>query len=261
MKTLARSVIAAMLLACFNAALFGQPQGTRSLEEELLEELRSDPMDEEIHDELFAPGNCQTDPEEQPGPSAAGSESGEIDRELLGEMGSAATSGHPLVDVARQMRSVEQRIGKIDTGSRTQDLQQQIVSQLEKLLKQARKQCSGGGKPSDRQPQQVAERKPDDEPKQGKKPGEGTEKPSTKPPKDPRTKPGTAAARRPDMEAMRALIKEVWGELPPGEREQMLELPIEEFLPKYELLIEAYFKRLAEQQEVDRWPSGSAPPR
>jgi len=28
----------------------------------------------------------------------------------------------------------------------------------------------------------------------------------------------------------------------------MLQLPIEEFLPKYELLIEEYFRRLAEEQ-------------
>ena len=40
-------------------------------------------------------------------------------------------------------------------------------------------------------------------------------------------------------------------ELPQHEREQMLQIPPEEFLPKYELQIEEYFRRLS-QGEVAR---------
>lgn len=50
------------------------------------------------------------------------------------------------------------------------------------------------------------------------------------------------------MEEMRDVLhKDVWGMLPERQRQQMLELPVEEFLPKYELLIEDYFRRLAEE--------------
>ena len=50
------------------------------------------------------------------------------------------------------------------------------------------------------------------------------------------------------------MLGELWGELPETEREQMLELPVEElFLPKYQELIEEYFKRLAEGE-----PAGGA---
>ena len=61
--------------------------------------------------------------------------------------------------------------------------------------------------------------------------------------------PGKAKARRPDMGQMQSLVKKIWGELPDTTREQMLEPLVEEFLPKYELLIEEYFRRLAAEQE------------
>ena len=51
------------------------------------------------------------------------------------------------------------------------------------------------------------------------------------------------------MTRMRKVMEELWGELPPRQRQQMLQLPVEEFLPKYELLIEEYFRRLAEEKE------------
>jgi hypothetical protein len=47
------------------------------------------------------------------------------------------------------------------------------------------------------------------------------------------------------------MLRRVWGDLPERERDEMLQLqPPEEFLPKYELLIEAYFRRLAEGKEA-----------
>ena len=41
-------------------------------------------------------------------------------------------------------------------------------------------------------------------------------------------------------------MKDTWGHLPPRDREQMLQNTPDKFLPKYELLIEQYYKRLAE---------------
>jgi TolA-binding protein len=231
-----------------------QTQRGPSLEEQLLEDLRADPLDDAVHDELFAPG--KEPPDGKAGKPRRPDGPGDLDAELLDELGRASLRGdeNALVDLARQMRSVEGRIGRSDSGEQTRGMQKEIVAQLEELLKQARKQCSGQAKPS-QQPQQVASRKPASQPKAGQKPGQGSPKPSSAP-SDPQTKPGTAAARQVDLEAMYGLMKEVWGELPAGERQQMLELPDEEFLPKYELLIEAYFKRLVEEQEeADRWPN------
>jgi hypothetical protein len=44
------------------------------------------------------------------------------------------------------------------------------------------------------------------------------------------------------------MLKDIWGELPPRLRQQMMQSSIEKFIPKYELLIEEYFKALAEKQ-------------
>jgi hypothetical protein len=62
------------------------------------------------------------------------------------------------------------------------------------------------------------------------------------------TGPGGPTSQRPDMARMRTLLQDLWGELPGRQRERMLQLPVEEFLPQYELLIEQYFKRLAEER-------------
>ena len=43
------------------------------------------------------------------------------------------------------------------------------------------------------------------------------------------------------------MLRRVWGHLPEKAREQMQNSIDEEFLPKYEKLIEQYYQRLAEQ--------------
>jgi hypothetical protein len=54
--------------------------------------------------------------------------------------------------------------------------------------------------------------------------------------------------QRADAQQMQGLLKDLWGQLPEKAREQMLQTSPEQFLPKYELMIEQYFKRLAEEQ-------------
>jgi hypothetical protein len=50
------------------------------------------------------------------------------------------------------------------------------------------------------------------------------------------------------MAQMNDLLKDVWGQLPERMRQQMMQSSVEEFLPKYELLIEDYFKALSNRQ-------------
>lgn len=59
---------------------------------------------------------------------------------------------------------------------------------------------------------------------------------------------GKETTRKPNPAATRAIMKRLWGNLPKRQREQMLESPIEEFPPKYELQIEDYFRRLSEEK-------------
>ena len=50
------------------------------------------------------------------------------------------------------------------------------------------------------------------------------------------------------MAAMKKLMEDIWGSLPERARQEMLQGAGDEFLPKYELKIERYFRRLAEQR-------------
>lgn len=220
-----------------------EPEAEKSLDEQLLEKLDADPLDE-LDRELFAPAARK--------PRADGprdkKDGEELDRKLLRELGAAGTSEDedPLLEIARQMRLSQERIDRSDSGAHTQQLQVGIVDELAKLIKQARRTC-GQCKPSQGQPQKTA---PGGQVKQpGKKPSGGGKKPGTKTPRDSNAKPGQAEARRPDMDRMEAMMKSLWGELPERARQQMLQLPMEEFLPKYELMIEEYFKRLSEENE------------
>ena len=59
---------------------------------------------------------------------------------------------------------------------------------------------------------------------------------------------GDGKDRKLNRDELRAAIRQLWGELPEHARAQMLQSPVEEFPPKYEVLIEEYFRRLAEEK-------------
>ena len=112
------------------------------------------------------------------------------------------------------------------------------------LIEQCKKQCAGGqcNNSSNAPP------KPGGKPGSGKKGGTGNATASQQPAKestDTLRKPG---GDRAELEAMQQLNKEIWGHLPPKLREQLQSGSVEQFLPKYEQLIEAYYKRLAEER-------------
>ena len=142
-------------------------------------------------------------------------------------------------------------IGKIGgREDRPNKLQKEIVTDLEKLIAELEKQCQkcqGGSMLQ----QQVCSRRPSAN--RSSSPRKRRATVSTmrkKPAKDSTERLGKDEARKAALEKMKSLLKEdIWGELPPKDREQMLQLSPEQFLPKYELLIEEYYKRLAEQTE------------
>ena len=53
-----------------------------------------------------------------------------------------------------------------------------------------------------------------------------------------------------DKGAVDEMVKALWGQLPARSREQMLQSFTDEFLPKYELEIEQYYRRLSEEQST-----------
>lgn len=220
---------------------------SRSLEQQLLEDLDTNPLDPDLQRDEHKPKDkapaAKPAPEEQKGEPKAGED---LERQLSRELGAAAVSeaDDPLLAIVQQMHHAQSLIGKAQAGEKTQQLQAGILASLDQLLKAARdqKQPSQGSQSNSKQDA------PRRTPNQTEAKASGTGKPNAKSAKTSQAKPGKSGSRRPDMTEMSEVLKNVWGELPEHEREQMLELPMEEFLPKYELLIESYFKRLAEEQ-------------
>jgi hypothetical protein len=215
--------------------------GPPSLDARLLEDapLPEDavaaPLDANVRQGLFPPQ----------GPPAAEDPQEQLRRKVREAF--LRDESNPLAGVARRMQRAEQLIGQIDSGAKTQEIQRGIVADLDALIEQARKQC-GSCKPSPKQQQADFKEPPQKTPDKEPKPSPAD--PDAKPSSDSQAQPGSSPVERPDMGEMSALAKSIWGELPAAARQQMLKPLVEEFLPKYELLIEQYYKRLAKQQRV-----------
>jgi len=216
LKTTIASLLIFTGMLNFAPKVFGADD-TRPLDKQLLDELDDDPidpLDRRLSDE----------PRKPPGET------------------SEPTGDNPLLAVARRMREVEERIGRAEVGTETRDLQQRIVTDLERMLKQARKACKQS-KPGDGQSQATTGRQPIGQ--SGAEPAGGNRS-NDKPAVDSSQRPKqNGESRRPDAEEMDAVLKKLWGELPKRQREQMSQWQLEEFLPKYDLLIEEYFRRLS----------------
>lgn len=149
--------------------------------------------------------------------------------------------------VAREMRSVQERLAQSHSDAATQAQQKQIAAELAALVEQMRKQCSGsksGSKSSNGG--------------SAAKPGGGRSGSGNSPAGDPSNQPGrdsTADVRpnrsnRPDPVALRELLSKSpdWLKLPEKERDQMLQGAADEFLPNYEFAIKKYFERIIEEE-------------
>lgn len=183
----------------------------------------------------------------------------EIDRELIEQLGRGAgedvgTSGEsdPLTQIGERMQEVTRLINQADVGEPTRDLQDDIVSDLEALIREARRRQGGSSSSSNSQQQQTRERKEVKQPQQQNAQGSGSGDPNSKPAQDSTDRVEKDSVREVDMQNMNELMRQVWGHLPQREREQMLQSTVDVFLPKYSEMIEEYFRRLAEIPESRR---------
>jgi hypothetical protein len=188
-----------------------------------------------------------------------------LDAELLKELGGAlpddvgedigksSTADDPSVSLERiesQMRSAQRLLADKDASGRVSRLQEAIVEDLDALIKDAyrrQRQSQQGGKSSPGS--QRSESQPPGSPS-GKSDREGDQPAGESTDELRQGESGGAAAT--DLRAMREqVLKNLWGHLPERVREQMLQSQDDEFLPKYELEIEQYFRRLAEDPHLD----------
>lgn len=226
-----------------------------SLDDELLKGLGGDPLDDVPKSKPAAPPTKPPDAK----PAIKKPAENPLDDELLRDLGDDSAprrspAGEDVGDdeisrLTRRMREVERLIRSRQTDEATQAEQKKILAEIETLIEQCSRQSSSSGGASKPQPGQTAQRGKVRQPG-APQPGQGRSA----------NQPGSAPARDsvegvrkdeklpPDLGQLSEQVKAVWGELPPRVRQQMLESATELALPKYELLIERYFKSLAEEK-------------
>jgi len=120
-------------------------------------------------------------------------------------------------------------------------VQQEILSDLDKLIAELSKQCQCCNGQCNQPP------KPDQNPKPGKKIGAAAGHGRTAA-RDSTDRLDSSSAKPVDKGEINEMAKALWGHLPERSREQMLQSFSDEFLPKYQLEIEQYYRRLSEEQ-------------
>ena len=210
-------VILCMMGSAFISEAFAQDSDSKPPPKDSLDQQLLDDLDRDLLKDI--PGTAK------PAPAADDPQAGP-----------AIQSDNPLAALAERMRAVEARIANKDTSPETQKLQKQILAELAALMEQAKKQGGGSKKPGDGQGQGSDQ------------PGEGSGNPTAGPVRDStnRIEQGTKEAT--ETADVRDLLRRMWGHLPDKMRDQMQASLSEQFLPKYERLIEEYYKRLAEER-------------
>jgi len=142
---------------------------------------------------------------------------------------------NPLAKIAQQMRAVENQIAERDTSVATQEAQQEILKDLAALLEQARRQQAANGNQSPGSGRGSAQA------------GAGSGNPAPGPARDSSNRIERGTKEQTETTDVKDLFRRVWGNLPDKLRDEMQASISEQFLPKYERLIEEYYKRLAEE--------------
>jgi hypothetical protein len=146
----------------------------------------------------------------------------------------------PLTRIGRRMRTVEERIAASDTSEPTQRIQRNIVEELAALITQQKQQSAAG----QRAPQSSSGRPQ----AQAQQPGAAPASQAARQPQDSEERLDRNRDQGDGGQERMALAKEVWGHLPQRVQDAMSSGLPEQFLPKYEQLIEEYYRRLAEEQ-------------
>ncbi|MDX1946412.1 MAG: hypothetical protein SFU86_13510 [Pirellulaceae bacterium] len=212
-------LILAIVCTSTLASAADPPAKPKSLDDQLLDGLKDD-----LVDKLPAPQKPAT-PGDKPSPEAGG--------EDLGSVGES----NPLALIGERMRTAQQRIAGHDTSKNTQDLQRRILDDIAALIEQAKKQGAAqkqGSGPGSASTQ----------------PGSGGGNPTAGPARDSTNRIEQGTKETTETADVQEVLRRFWGHLPQKLRDQMNAAGSERFLPKYERLIEEYYKRLAEDRPV-----------
>ena len=174
--------------------------------------------------------------------------------EDLGEQPSS-----PLQHIEQGMRTAQKLLSTKSKPQQTVRVQQQVIDDLDKLIDQLAQQqcqnCQQSPSASQSQSQQQANQSGQQQ-QESQTSQQATSSQTAAEDSSARLEEGTGAADQ--LESVPAIYKELWGHLPETVRQQLLQAPSDQFLPKYEKLLPKYFRRLAE--EGDKESIGRRPP-
>ena len=215
--------------------------GTESLGNQLLDDLaptmppepadapKKAPMRTLAPDDMFAP-----DPESRAHPRF----------DDLGEDIGQPSGPLSLARVRQGMQQAETLLGNPRAVADAGQVQKQVVAQLDKLIEELSRQCQAcqqGGQSPKPNASQPSQSKPG-QPKSALGRGSTAARDST-------DRLDQSNAQPVDKSDRDELMKNLWGHLPERSREQMMQSFSNEFLPKYELEIEEYYRRLSEDSD------------
>lgn len=195
-----------------------------------------------------AGGEHKTDPSksDQPRPGELGKKDQALDErleELTGrrkkkQSGQDQQEGSgPVSEIVKQMREIEERLGKPDTGEETQKKQKQIIKKLETMIEQAKQSGSSSSRQMKMRQVRQAGQKPGGS-QQGQQEGANANgAPLAKPAK-------------PTNQRSMAGGKDVWGHLPPELRHEMENSFKEAALPDKVELIKRYYLSISKNKPI-----------
>ena len=162
----------------------------------------------------------------------------ELERKLT-----AQEAADALASAVQQMEETAFRIEKVrDTGIVTQRLQNEIITKLDVLIKQAENSSSSSSSSSSSQSQQ-SQMKPGEQQSQAAQQSQQQNSNQRNGPHSPGGLPDFQSNPGDQFDATRA----AWGALPERVRDKLIEGTSDYFSEFYKAMTEAYYKRLAEE--------------
>lgn len=151
----------------------------------------------------------------------------------------------PLGTLAGRMDNVERRLASADSGEQTQVQQRDIVRMLDDLIAMAEEQSSSSSSSSGSSSGQSQGQGQSGSSSGG--PPTGTGQPSS-PAQTSALPPGNAPKPEGLSEIHPSDATDAWGKLPIREREKLVELFKKQYPDRYKEMLEAYYRKLAEQR-------------
>jgi len=218
-----------LLLTAVTPPLIADDKATpeRTLDEELLDGLNNDLLDGLDNLPSLPTVKEKEETSDAPLPDQVGE----------GEDIEVGQASDPLTRIGEKMRTVEQLISKQKTSDKTQRLQTEILQDIVILIESQKKKHAASSAASK-----------SNQPKNGKQGNQSNPMNGTDGTEDSTSRVGKAEVEIDEMQSRQQFLEELWGNLPERFLQQIRSAGDERFLPKYEKLIEDYYRRLAEDR-------------